>query len=334
MKKIDEAGNYYGNWEVIREATTEETNGRKGGIYWLCRCKCKDRTEKIICGTSLRNGESTSCGCHSFKRISKPSREFRLKERIFEEKENYQGYKMKIIKYFSANDMIVEFSDTYKGKVHCSYKSFCCGSVKNPYHPDVYNVGMIGSKYKAFENGKEVKEYKTWHGILQRGYDEKLKNKQPTYVNCVVSEAWKLYENFYEWIHMQDNYYKWSTGSRWVIDKDIIKKWNKIYSSDYCILIPENVNTLFTRRQNDRGEYPIGVYYYKKGDCFRAQCMNPLLNKRILIGSFNDPCVAFFAYKEYKERLIKEIAELEYKQKNITERCYDAMINYEVEITD
>lgn len=266
--------------------------------------------------------------------MSKLSKDFLLNNRIFEEKENYQGYKMKIIKYLSANDMIVEFLDSYRAKVHCSYKSFSRGSVKNPYHPEVYNVGMIGSKYRAFENDKEVKEYKTWHSILQRGYDEKLKKKQPTYKECIVSEEWKLYENFYEWIHGQDNYHKWANGSRWSIDKDIIKKQNKIYSPEYCVLIPENVNILFTRRQNDRGKYPIGVYYYKKGNCFRAQCMNPLLNKRILIGSFRDPYIAFLEYKEYKENLIKEIAKLEYKQKNITDKCYKAMMNYEVEITD
>ena len=91
---------------------------------------------------------------------------------------------------------------------------------------------------------------------------------------------------------------------------------------------------LFTRRQNDRGDYPIGVYYYKKGNCFRAQCMNPLLNKRVLIGSYSDPITAFEAYKVYKEDLIKIIAELEYQKKNITEKCYKAIMNYEVEITD
>lgn len=31
---------------------------------WLCKCSCKDKTEKIICGSELRRGNSTNCGCN------------------------------------------------------------------------------------------------------------------------------------------------------------------------------------------------------------------------------------------------------------------------------
>ena len=35
-----------------------------------------------------------------------------------------------------------------------------------------------------------------------------------------------------------------------------------------------------------------------------------------------------------KEDLIKQVAEIEYAKGNITKQCYNAMMNYEVEITD
>ena len=44
--------------------------------------------------------------------------------------------------------------------------------------------------------------------------------------------------------------------------------------------------------------------------------------------------MAFNAYKIYKENIIKQVAEIEYLNGNITKRCYDAMLSYEVEITD
>ena len=41
-----------------------------------------------------------------------------------------------------------------------------------------------------------------------------------------------------------------------------------------------------------------------------------------------------YKIQEYKEYLIKQIAEIEYANGNITERCYNAMMSYQVEITD
>lgn len=43
---------------------------------------------------------------------------------------------------------------------------------------------------------------------------------------------------------------------------------------------------------------------------------------------------AFEAYKIYKELIIKQVAKEEFDIGNITKKCYDAMIHYEVEITD
>ena len=54
-KKINETGKIYGQWTVLREATKEETNGRKGGTFWKCKCACGN--EGVIAGFSLRNGD-------------------------------------------------------------------------------------------------------------------------------------------------------------------------------------------------------------------------------------------------------------------------------------
>lgn len=51
----------FGRWTVLEKA---ETN--KKGVYWKCRCDCG--TEKIIRGTSLTSGNSTSCGCFASER--------------------------------------------------------------------------------------------------------------------------------------------------------------------------------------------------------------------------------------------------------------------------
>lgn len=55
---------------------------------------------------------------------------------------------------------------------------------------------------------------------------------------------------------------------------------------------------------------------------------------KISIGTFDTPQEAFLAYKNRKERLVKELAEKYLKEGKINERVYDALMRYEVEITD
>lgn len=245
---------------------------------------------------------------------------------------NHQGSIMKIIEYNNATDIIVEFQDNYKTKVHTRYKHFIEGNVRNPYHPTIYGIGMIGNKYPMSINGKDTKEYKAWCHILERCYSKIYHNKQPTYKKVRVCEEWLLFENFYEWIHGQDNFDKWYNGNRWGLDKDILVKGNKIYSPETCCLVPQNVNNLFTKNNAIRGSTFIGVHE-QKGK-YLSCCNNIFTNKQEYLGSYNTPEEAFYVYKNYKENLIKQVAEIEYNKGNITERCYNAMMNYEVEITD
>ena len=171
--------------------------------------------------------------------------------------------------------------------------------------------------------------------MLQRCYDEKTKKKYNYYKDVSCCEEWLLYENFHEWLHLQPNFNKWVNENRWAIDKDILTKGNKIYAPDMCCLVPPNVNSLFTKHEKGRGEYPIGVYYVKRNNTYKAQCNNPLKEKkRIGLGEYSSPLIAFEKYKEYKEYVIKEVAKYELQKENITTQCYEAMMNYNVEITD
>ena len=252
--------------------------------------------------------------------------------RLYEEKLNNQGCLMKIIEYNNSSDIVVEFQDEYKHRVNTIYANFKIGSVKNPYHPSLYGVGILGTKYRARIDGKFMKEYYTWAHIIERCFDEKLKAKQPAYKDIKCCEEWKNFEKFYEWLHSQPNFDRWYNGKRWAIDKDILNKGNKIYSPENCCLIPQSVNCLFLKREAERGKYPIGVSYRKDG--FLASCNNSFTGRREELGYYSTPEKAFQAYKKYKEKIIKQVAKKEYESGNITEQCYKAMMEYEVEITD
>lgn len=238
----------------------------------------------------------------------------------------------KIIEYNKYKDIVVEFIDNHNAQVNTTYYNFINGQVKNPYHPSVHGVGMIGTKYKISSNRIETKEYIAWYNMLKRCFSNEYKEKHPTYLNTICCEEWLYYENFYEWLHSQDNFDKWLSNKRWDIDKDIIKKGNNIYCEDVCCLIPNSINKLFTRTDAKRGHLPIGVS--KQGNMYQASCGDIFSNKRVYLGVYKTAEDAFIAYKEYKEQIIKRIAEIEYANGNIIDKCYNAMMKYVVDIDD
>ena len=263
--------------------------------------------------------------------MKKKSQEQKI-NRLGEEKYNKQGCLMKIVEYNGFKDILVEFQDEYKTKVHTSYQAFLKGEVKNVYYPSVLNVGIIGNKYPKVENHKVVKEYETWVHMIKRCYSEKTKNRNQAYKDTTCCNEWLNYENFYEWLHNQPNFEQWLNGRRWDLDKDILLKGNKVYSSKTCCLVPNYINKLFTKSNLTRGDMPIGVSYSKRNKKYDAKFSNNGHTKHL--GYFGNKEDAFQTYKQAKEEYIKQVAQEEYNKGNITKQCYDAMINYEVEITD
>lgn len=275
------------------------------------------------------------CGWREFDKgcVENP---YEFKKRLGRINVNNQGSIMKVIKYKSATNVDVEFQDKFNYKVcGTTWQCFENGEIKNPYHPEVCNVGITGAKYSIWENNGHTKEYELWHSMIKRCFDEKTKEKNPTYKNVTCCNEWLLFENFYEWLHKQENFEKWFTSNGdWGLDKDILIKGNKIYSPKTCCLVPRNVNLLFTNRANYRGKYPIGVCLDKRNGEYMARCCNPFTGKYVTIGRYSTPEKAFLAYKKYKENIIRQVAQIEYSNENITEQCYNAMLNYIIEITD
>lgn len=271
-------------------------------------------------------------------KCSKEEQRKQKEQRLGETKYNNQGCLMKIVEYINHDNIFVEFQDKYKCRVHTKYCHFKSGGVRNPYHPNVFGVGIVGNRYSAKINGVHTKEYKAWEGMIARTFGYKPKVKRPKYEGVTCCHEWLLYENFYDWLHSQENFDKWLKGDLWAIDKDIIIKNNKIYSPDVCCLVPLNVNCLFSKSDKSRGKYPIGVYFHKGLNKFCAQISRrdktKNKNQQDCLGYYDTPEEAFQAYKEAKELYIKQVAEEEYAKGNITKRCYEAMMNYEVEITD
>ena len=97
-------------------------------------------------------------------------------------------------------------------------------------------------------------------------------------------------------------------------------------------MVDQRLNKLFLTNKSKRNNL-IRTTPRENGD-WVAKC-NVSNERSKHIGVYNTEIEAFQAYKAFKENYIKQVAD-EYKQKypNFPQKLYDAMYNYEVEITD
>ena len=235
-----------------------------------------------------------------------------------------------VVEYVNAHDITVQFKTTGE-LVKTKYGHFIKGKVKSHFTPSVFGVGITGLEPTVDENGERLDSYMCWKSMLNRCYSSKYQKKYPTYKGCYVCDEWLYYPNFKKWY--EENYYEINNKTSH-LDKDVLVKGNKIYSATTCVFVPNFINTLFVKRQNYRGELPIGVYYHKSNKKYQVNLSVFKDGKSTTkyLGSFNTADEAFEVYKQAKEEYIKEVAD-EYKDKIPTE-LYEAMYTYEVDIDD
>lgn len=165
--------------------------------------------------------------------------------------------------------------------------------------------------------------YRTWSAMLNRCYGKTYSERKPTYKDCSVCDEWLYFSNFKKWF--DENYI-----DGYQLDKDILVRNNKLYSPETCRFVPNKINTLLLSCNSKRGKYPIGVTRYQGK--YRARLH--INGKDVTIGLYNTISEAFDAYKNRKEKYIKEIANEYYSKGEITKDIYDSLMNYEVCITD
>jgi len=249
-------------------------------------------------------------------------------ERLGEISYNALGYKMKIIEYNNARNIIVQFEDGYTTK--SEYACFSKGQILSPYNKRICGVGYIGKgEYSYYyKNNKPLQSYVIWSNMLTRCYSKNPCKTYASYIECSVHGSWHNFQNFAKWY--DENFYQ--IGNEKIsLDKDILVKGNKIYGPENCVFTPSRINNLFIKGNKIRGDYPIGVTCRDNNGRYNAFCNN-IQGHRTSLSVFASPEEAFQAYKNFKEKIIKEVAE-KYKFK-IPTILYEALLKYEVEITD
>ena len=314
-----EKGHLFGHLTLISEIEPVRIGGRLGRVMQL-RCVCGNVVEKQL---KVLRMTTRCCGC-THKKPGYPA-----SATVGDEFETNEGYRVKIVEYVNHSNIVVQFLDEHAACVKTNVQAARGGAVANPYHKSVYGVACYGEPVDDWKTCKSI--YMTWAGMLERVYVPTAWEKHPNYKTCVITDEWHNFANFYEWAKFQQG----SRTPRWQLDKDIICKGNKLYAPEFCAYVPSQLNALFTKREAERGDYPIGVIPYKtrqgRPSLYATVC-DPDLGKSIkgCGGGTVEEC--FNWYKSKKEEIIQRQAE-KYKDQ-IDPRVYEALYKYEVEITD
>lgn len=233
---------------------------------------------------------------------------------------------VKVIDCQDYKNVKVEFIQT--GHIKTTHVSnVVAGSLKDPYYPSVHNLGFLGEgPHKVSENSKITSAYSVWEKMIARCTKER-EGQYRTYLNiCFVNKSWYNFQNFAKFFY-EDGYRK----DGWNLDKDILFKGNKEYGPDTCCFVPQEVNKVVLLQNKYRGEFPIGVSYSSSEGKFKWSCKAPCGTKDVG-GSANSAEEAFNLYAKAKKVRITFVAN---KYKNeIDPKVYEALLNFEIKITD
>lgn len=189
---------------------------------------------------------------------------------------------------------------------------------------------IFGFGYNDVRNGTLHPLYMIWRGAIERCYSERKRSVAHTYSDCQVCDEWRSFSKFLEWAESEQSGYV----DGYALDKDILIKGNKVYSPGTCCFVPQEINNL-VKKYVSTGRDPVGVVEKRgKYDAYLGMKITTG-NKHVkYLGTFLTVEDAKNAYKTAKESYIKGVAQKYYNEGKITKRVYDALMKYEVEITD
>ena len=233
---------------------------------------------------------------------------------------------IKILEYKNNKQVVIMFLNT--GFItEESMGVIRSGHIRDNSLPTTCGFGYIDVEGASI--GRHMtKEYRLWNNMVNRCYNEVTRHIYLTYEDCSVSEEWRYLSNFKEWCNNQIGF----DNDGWNLDKDLLSKECKIYSEHTCVFVPSEINTFLLNGNSYRGDLPVGVILDKGAKKPRYRARLSKYGKYHCYGSYSNPTDAFYAYKQAKEDFAKELAEKWKAQ--IDPRAYNALMNYQVEITD
>ena len=183
-------------------------------------------------------------------------------------------------------------------------------------------IRMTKVNYKKLD---DKQKYSRWYNMNSRCYRECYHRTHPgtIYPECEVCEDWRIKkESFYDWL---DKEYYTVGGEQMDIDKDILKKGNRLYSPETCLVVPHTINVLWAMLP---ASYPTFNEERQQWEADAEFFPTPYSQKKY----FDDLEEAWDYMAGIKYAHIKEVAEL-YKDE-MPEKIYQAMLAYRIDQED
>lgn len=185
-------------------------------------------------------------------------------------------------------------------------------------------VGHNDKTRPAKINGLPLRQYTLWTTMLQRCYDDKLQQKQKSYIGCSVSDAFLSYTFFYDLCGLEFGFNaKDEDGKSWQLDKDLLIRGNKVYSENTCCFLPAKLNMLLQSGSCRPDPKSCGVVL-TSCSTYQAQCS--VNGKAVYLGTFKTQEAAYETYKKFKEGLIKRFTTDNFNL--LSDKHLDALIGY------
>lgn len=151
------------------------------------------------------------------------------------------------------------------------------------------------AKTKFIDGKRNVtKSYNTWRHMMERCTSGYATKKNPSYLDCTVSDSFKDFQQFTDWFTQQKGY----GNDEYHLDKDFLIKGNRVYSETTCVLIPKRLNSFLVNHNKGKG-----VHWARNESKYVAQVSNN--GKSVHIGYFDTEEDAVEAHKEAKSKLAK-----------------------------
>lgn len=187
----------------------------------------------------------------------------------------------------------------------------------------IFGVGINDAEYSCVRAGYEITNgvrkkvtywtcpfYAVWISMLIRCYSPQRLKIKKTYSECLVCEEWLMFSNFKRWMEQKD----WQGKD---LDKDLLKKGNKLYSPDLCVFITPELNNFICDTKSKKSSLPIGVALHKATGRYYAYCQNPFTKRKEHLGSFTCSDKAHKAWlkrkNEHASKLASEINDQDVK---------------------
>lgn len=179
MNFIDLTGKRFGRLLVIKRAENYKKLSGKTSTTWVCRCDCGE--EKVIRGTDLKMGRSTSCGCYN--REIAPLKTFKdltnkrfgkliVIKRVPIPENGHKNNSYWLCKCDCGKEKVVKgvsLKNSNTKSCGCLLESFIALEIKN-YLKNIYD---IKEEYKIFKNPK-TKRYLPYDVYIPRGNNSEI----------------------------------------------------------------------------------------------------------------------------------------------------------------